>query len=201
MNWYKPLKKAQQEDARMFAPGEDPSKFGTPNVDIVGDTPMLVMRIPGVEGSINLNVSIAAVKQALERVFGGSYFFPITTIKVAPLAGAFGETFSNQPHTLFVNESAMIEAVSKAVRNEAASASSKGIEAKFTPEIGKKIEQEIAKLLWETIPHEREHALDFQKELHKILETGQGSMASVPESHGEQAGKSALSRFKWYIPR
>jgi hypothetical protein len=203
MKWFEFIKpwtvrKAQGEDPRMFGPGEDPTKFGTPAVNISDGEPSKVFSIPGVEGSINLNIGIEEVKNALERVFGSSYFFPITDIKVRPMPGKFGETSSREPHTIFINEAAMLDAIKQAVANEAQKAAQSGIKAKFTPEIGAKIEREIAKLLWETIPHERQHALDFQSELHKIFSGQRGNVSGVPESHGEQAGKAALGRFSWY---
>ena len=90
----------------------------------------------------------------------------------------------------------MVDAVKKAVTNEALAARQSGIEAEFTPEIGKRIETEIAKMLWTTLPHERRHLVDFQAE----LRNPHGNLAGVPESHGEQAGQAALSRFQWYAP-
>lgn len=204
MDWYRRIDKkawslVAQEDPRMFGPGETSSNFGTPNVNISGSE-QTMFDIPGIEGSINLDVSVQAVKQALEGVFGGDFFKPITDIKIMPIAGKFGLTKSQEPHTLYINEQAMIDAVKRAVQNEAQAAQQQGIEAAFTPEIGKKINVEIAKELWETIPHERQHAIDFQQELHKMFETGQGNVMNVPESHGEQAGKAALGQFRWYVP-
>lgn len=198
MNWYRPFKRAQQ-DPRMFGPQEDPTKFGTPAVNIEGAEPK-VFDIPGVEGTINLNVSVEEVKNQLERAFGSSFFYPITNMKITALPGKFGLTESTAPHTIYLNEQAMIDAVKNAVTNEANMASQKGIKAKFTPEIGNKINMEIAKELWETIPHERQHAVDFQSELNKLYSTGHGDVSSVPESHGEQAGKAALGRFRWWNP-
>jgi hypothetical protein len=194
MRWYR---KAQKQ---YFAPGEDPSKFGTPAVDIVGSEPQVFADIPGVEGHVNLQVSIEAVKNALEKVFGSQFFYPITTIKIQPLSGRFGEARSQEPHSIYINEQAMVDAVHKAVEREASNASQGGAEVAFTPEIGGKINREIAKLLWETIPHERRHAMDFQAEMEKLFSTGKGGPASVSESHGEQAGKAALSSFRWYVP-
>ena len=202
MDWVKALNQrwslAQKEDPRTFGPGENASLYGTPNVSISGNE-QKIFQIPGVEGSINLNVSVKAIKDALEGAFGGDFFNPITNIVIRPMAGKFGLTVSDHPHTIYINEEAMLEAVRNAVANEAALASQKGIKAKFTPEIGQRINTEIAKLLWETIPHERQHAVDFQAELHKLFTTGNGNVASVPEAHGEAAGKAALSKFKWYV--
>lgn len=188
-----------QLDSRMFGPGENPSAFGTPNVSISGESPKTIS-IPGVEGTINLDVSIQTVKEALERAFGADYFLPITNITVKPMSGKFGLTESTEPHTIFIDENAMINSVKNAVQQEANTAAQNGIKAEFTPEIGNKINEAVAKLLWETIPHEREHALDFQEEIKKMFETGKGDVSSVPESHGEQAGKAALGRFKWWGP-
>jgi RNA polymerase sigma factor (sigma-70 family) len=191
-------RQAQQPEGEKFAPGEDPSKFGTPAVDIVGDKAMEFSDIPGVKGHVNLNVSVAAVKEALESAFGSDYFSPITTIRVTSLPGKFGQAVSTEPHTIYINAADMVSAVHRAVENEAAKASQTGIEAEMTAEVGDRINREIARLLWETIPHERQHAVDFQEQLNKMFSGGQGSVSSVSESHGEQAGKSALGRFRWY---
>jgi hypothetical protein len=202
MDWYRrrnTKRIAQAPDARLFGPSEDPTKFGTPAVDIVGDAPS-VMDIPGVEGSINLDVSVQSIKQALEASFGSDFFYPIVKIVVTSMPGKFGLTKSEEPHTIYINEQAMIEAVRRAVAGEAEKAKQQGVIAKFSPEIGKRINLELSKELWETIPHERQHAIDFQEVEKRILETGEGSVQSVPESHGEQAGKAALSRFPWYLP-
>ena len=192
----KPIRNAQLGAGEKFGPLENPANFGTPAVNISDGEPSKVFAIPGVKGSIQLNVGIEAVKEALEKAFGGDFFYPITGIVVKPLPGKFGETSSDNPHTIEINEAAIIDAVKKAVSNEAMAARQKGIEAEFTPEIGRRIETEIAKLLWEVLPHERAHAIDFQAELRKQ----HGNLASVPESHGEAAGKAALSRFRWYAP-
>jgi len=191
-------RQAQQPEGEKFAPGEDPSKFGTPAVDIVGDQAMAFSDIPGVKGHVNLNVSVAAVKEALESVFGSDYFYPITTIRVTSLPGKFGQAVSNEPHTIYINEGDMVTAVHRAVENEAVKASQIGKETSFTPEIGHRIEAEIARLLWETIPHEKRHLEDFQTEVAKMKKGEEGSFPSIPESHGESAGKAALSRFRWY---
>lgn len=198
MKWYQPFKRAQQ-DPRSFGPQENQSNFGTSTVDIAGSEPR-AFDIPGVEGTINLNVSVQVVKEQLEKAFGSNFFYPITNIRITSLPGKFGLTESNEPHTIYLNEQAMIDAVKNAVVNEANIAAQKGIKAKFTPEIGNRINMEIAKELWETIPHERQHALDFQAELQKLYTTGHGDVSSVPESHGEQAGKAALSKFRWWNP-
>jgi hypothetical protein len=204
MNWYqrehrRERRTAQVSDGRLFAPTEDPSKFGTPAVDISGTEPK-VLEIPGVKGSVNLDMSLHSIKQALEGAFGSDFFFPITNIRIEPMSGKFGLTKSDEPHTIYINEQAMIEAVRRAVAGEAEKAKQQGIEAEFTPQIGKRINLEVAKELWETIPHERQHAIDFQDVEKHILETGEGSVQSVPEAHGEQAGKAALAKFPWYIP-
>ena len=192
------IKQAQQEQGEQFAPGEDPSKFGTPAVDIVGEQPAAFTDIPGVKGHVNLNVSVSAVKEALESVFGSDYFHPITTIRITKMPGKFGQAVSTEPHTIYINESDMVTAVHRAVENEAVKAAQTGREVEMTSEVGDRINREIARLLWETIPHERQHAVDFQGELTKIFSGGQGNVSGVPEAHGEQAGKSALGRFRWY---
>ena len=201
MNWIDALrpkwsiKEAQLGTGEKFGPMENPANFGNPAVNISGTEDKL-FAIPGIKGSISLNVGVAAVKEALEKAFGGDFFYPISNIVVKPLPGKFGETSSDNPHTIEINESAIVDAVKKAVSNEAMAARQSGIEAEFTPEIGRRIETEIAKMLWEVLPHERQHALDFQAELRKP----HGNLAGVPESHGEAAGKAALSRFRWYTP-
>ena len=205
MNWLDALtpwslRTAQLGAGERFGPGEDPSKFGTPAVNISGSEPGKTFSLPGVKGSISLNVGVEAVKEALEKAFGASYFYPVTNIIVTSLPGKFGEARSDEPHTIFLDEGSIVDSVKAAVANEAAAARQSGKEAEFTPEIGKRIETEIAKLLWEVLPHERQHLIDFQAELRKIMETGAGSLASVPEAHGEAAGKAALGRFRWWMP-
>jgi hypothetical protein len=201
MKWYvspKYLKVlGQKTPDPTFAPGEDPSKFGTPAVDILGEH-SLVIDIPGVQGGINLQVSVDQVKKALERSFGPSFFAPITTIKVTNIPGRFGEVISQEPHTIYLNEDAMVSAVQEAVTREIQQYESSGQKVEFTPEIGKKINAEVAKLLWETLPHERQHAVDFQESIKRMMETGSGGPETVGESPGEKAGKDALSRFDWY---
>ena len=201
MNWSDALRprwslKAQLGAGEKFGPMENPANFGNPAVSISGTEPDKLFAIPGVKGSISLNISVEAVKEALEKAFGGDFFYPITNISVKSLSGKFGETSSDEPHSIAINEAAIVDAVKKAVSNEAMAARQSGIEAEFTPEIGRRIETEIAKMLWEVLPHECQHALDFQAELRKP----HGNLAGVPESHGEAAGKAALSRFRWYAP-
>lgn len=198
MEWFR--RTAQEGTRRFFAPGEDPSKFGTPAVDVVGPDRMEFVDIPGVEGHVNLQVSVDSVRKALERAFGSAFFYPITTIRVADLPGKFGQAVSTEPHTIYVNTHAMVDAIRQAVAREAAAAAQGGVEARFTPEIGNRINAEVAKLLWETIPHERRHALDFQAEIEKMYGDGGGDVSSVQESAGERAGKEALGRFNWYVP-
>lgn len=187
-------------DPRMFGQGEDPTMFGTPNVAFSdGDQP-ITMSIPGVEGSINLDVSLKAVKEAMEKQLGSGFFYPITNIVARPMAGKFGEARSKQPHTIYVNEEAIVGAVKQAVEVEARKAEQSGVKARFTPEIGKRIEDKIANLIATTLAHEKRHDEDFQQKWHEILTTGRGSFTSVPESHGEQAGQAAGAKFRWYRP-
>lgn len=189
MKW---LKVAQpQPDPRMFGEGEDPSLVGSPQVQIVGDVLPTTLTVPGVEGVIDIPFTLQDVKAALEKMQGGQVFSDITLIKIGPIAGKFGFVDSQHPHTIHLNEAAVLDTIQQAVEQEVRIAQGKGIEPAITPDVNKKIQYEVAKKLAGVLLHERAHAEDFQKELKNIIMTGKGSVSAVPEAHGPEAEKGA----------
>jgi len=193
MRWYRKA----QADPRMFGEGESSAMFGTPSVQVRGDVLPTVITVPGVEGSININFTLQDVKAALEKTQGGEFFYDVTDIVVEPSSGKFGFVDSQHPHIIHINERAMLEIIAKTIEQEAQKAKAQGIQPQVTPEIEKKVQYEVAMQLASTLVHEHAHAKDFQEELRKIIETGQGSMTSVPESHGPEAEKGLAGHFEW----
>lgn len=203
MNWY--VKIAQVPQAQLvsapFGTSETKGLIGTPDVNIKGDKILTFPDVPGVEGKINLNLTVKAVANAMTSAFGSAFWADITDIFVGPLPGKFGESRSVEPHTIYINPDAMVEVVHQAVVNEAEKSKTghEGFGLKITPEIEHRVRVEVAKKIWETLGHERTHDLDFQEVEAKILQTGQGSVSEVQESRGEAAGQAALQRFHMNI--
>jgi len=203
MNWYTKIAQVPQAQpvSAPFGQSETKGMIGTPSVNVKGDKILTFPDIPGVEGRINLNLTVKAVANAMTSAFGSEFWTDITDIFVGPLPGKFGEARSIEPHTIYINPDAMVEVVHQAVVNEAGKAKTEqeGFGLKITPEIEHRVRVEVAKKIWETLGHERTHDLDFQEVEKKILQTGQGSVSEVQESHGEQAGQEALTRFRMNI--
>lgn len=190
---------ATEPPKEYFGVSEARHLAGTPSVDIEGDKVLTFPDIPGVEGKINLGLTVRAIAEAMTAAFGPEFWSKTTNITVGPLPGKFGEARSIDPHTIYINPDAMINSVHSAVVKEAEKASSAmgdALALSITPEVERKIRIEVAKDLWETLGHERQHGLDFQEVEKKIMETGQGSLSEVSEAHGEQAGQDARSRFR-----
>ena len=183
-------KQAVNSDPRMFGLGEDPSLFGTPEVRIMGDILPTVLTVPGLEGGINVDFALKDVIKALEQTQGGNFFADITDVIVGPMS-EWGHVESRHPHTIHLNEQGILDVIETTVANEANRAKAQGIEPSVTPDVEKRVKFEIAKKLAAVLGHERAHAEDFQGELWKIITTGKGSMASVPEAHGPAAEPAA----------
>jgi len=198
MNWYSRLAQVRQPAKEPFGPAETKGLIGTPAVNVKGDKILTFPDIPGVDGRINLNLTVRAVANAMTAAFGAPFWTDVTDIVVGPLPGKFGEAKSIEPHTIYINPDAMVESVHVAVVNEAnkANQGKEGFALKITPEVERRVRIAVARDIWETLGHERTHDLDFQEVERKILGTGQGSMSEVQESHGEQAGQEALQRFR-----
>jgi len=192
------VRNAQDQARTPFGASETKSLIGTPAVNVKGDKVLTFPDVPGVEGRINLNLTVKAVANAMTSAFGAPFWTDITDIVVGPLPGKFGEAKSVEPHTIYINPDAMVQSVHVAVANEAAQASQgeSGFALKITPEVERRVRVEVAKDIWETLGHERTHGLDFQDVEKRILETGQGSASEVQESRGEQAGQEARQRFR-----
>jgi len=186
-------------DRRMFGPSEDSSLVGTPAVKIIGDVLPTVLTIQGLEGQINVDFTLQDVKKALEQTQGGGFFNDITLIQVEPMS-QWGYVESTNPHTIHLNVTGILNAIKSAIETEVRKASAQGIEPAITPQVENRVKFEIARKLAAVLGHERAHALDFQKELWKIITTGRGSVASVPESHGpaaEPAAEGGIARSHW----
>ena len=197
MRWFK----IAQADPRLFGEGEDPTLVGSPQVQIVGDVLPTSLTVPGIQGVIDIPFTLQDVKSSLEQMQGGQVFSDITLVKIEPIAGKFGYVDSRHPHTIHLNEQAVLETIQQAIEQEVRIAQSKGIEPAITPDVNKKVQYEVAKKLAGVLLHERAHAEDFQRELKNIIMTGKGSVSSVPEAHGPEAEKGAEGlRWKGYRP-
>ncbi len=202
---------AKQVEEQLLAPGESPAMIGTPEVNIIGDHPV-DLNVGGHQIHIDLTISkvFEAIKSYLQQMQSAPLTEPdlaslagkiadklgsITTVVVGDFGeGEFGHASSATPHTVYINWDGMIRLIQNALDMQVGQLAA---QMNVPPEeiikadgVEDKVRIKVAEQLFEwakkTIPHEMQHASDFQEILRQMILSGEGDLSQASEARAEQ---------------